>query len=624
MTKLTNHRFGKRTETDDERKSIVSPPPTKKRKKNHEFFNMCVCKMKFDLLQDSSSAHKLRDNKECSDIVIIAADSDKSFSVNRIVLLSLGKFTQQLRLSKIGLHCKIKVDIPCRILNDLIDFAYTGCAKINDENLPELIMIAKKYEIWSLLQICNNHLLQTINFENAIKRFLLTSECLCKHVTNKVRIYILQNFITIFDVNGLKTLPPEIIESFIKDDALNLTEEHLFEILQHWKKHNTMNYDDDNEVDLFKHVRWTLMDIGYFISNVESSDSSFTFKKYFLDAKAYFRQIERARSASRRFIRSSFRNHQPRKPKELVLSFGGWKFEEIVINEGLDSQEVELINGPTDCIEIFDIRSNQWMQSSYTLPCPRTYASSARIKDNIFIVGGYDGSSYLNSMICFNINSKEWREKAPMNTPRCYVSIVQFEENIYAIGGHNGRNRLSSFECYNSKTNMWKTLKSLNDVRSDGAAVAHTNGKIYALGGQTGSSVLQSVEVYEPLSNEWSYALPMTFGRSGMKAIVYEHKIYVIGGYDGQQRLDIVECFDPNMPNLGWTQMASLLQPRSNFSVIVNDGSIMVCGGYNDEYGVLNDTEIYDSVSNKWRTYAGMNVYKSGLCLESINNSVDI
>merc|ERR1712136_734891 len=121
------------------------------------------------------------------------------------------------------------------------------------------------------------------NFENAIKRFLLISECLCKLITNDVKVFIAQNFNAIFDVNTLKTPPPELIELFIKDDELNLTEEHLFELLQKLAKHSTMNIDDDNEIDLFKHVRWTLMDIEYFKSNVEPYNSSFTFKKYFVD-----------------------------------------------------------------------------------------------------------------------------------------------------------------------------------------------------------------------------------------------------------------------------------------------------------------------------------------------------
>ena len=100
--------------------------------------------------------------------------------------------------------------------------------------------------------------------------------------------------------------------------------------------------------------------------------------------------------------------------------------------------------------------------------------------------------------------------------------------------------------------------------------------------------------------------------------------IFVIGGYDGQERLATVEYFDPNRPALGWKTVASLQYPRSNFGVTILDNHIVVCGGYNDELGGMNDTEIYLSESNEWKKYGGLNFNKSAHCIECIDNQIEM
>ena len=77
---------------------------------------------------------------------------------------------------------------------------------------------------------------------------------------------------------------------------------------------------------------------------------------------------------------------------------------------------------------------------------------------------------------------------------------------------------------------------------------------------------------------------------------MYEDRVYVLGGYDGTSRLRSVECFSPGPPGTRprWhqvrprtmeleplkCQVANMLEPRSNFSVAVHDGRLMVMGGY--------------------------------------------
>ena len=88
-----------------------------------------------------------------------------------------------------------------------------------------------------------------------------------------------------------------------------------------------------------------------------------------------------------------------------------------------------------------------------------------------------------------------------------------------------------------------------------------------------------------------------------------EGRIYVLGGYDGAERLRSVECFTPGQgPNsrLQWHRVADMLEPRSNFSVVVMEGRLVVTGGFRQEEGeegeegsVCAEVEVYCPATNR-------------------------
>ena len=49
---------------------------------------------------------------------------------------------------------------------------------------------------------------------------------------------------------------------------------------------------------------------------------------------------------------------------------------------------------------------------------PRAYHGCATVDNLIYLVGGFDGMDYFNSVRCFNPVNKEWTEVAPMNSRR--------------------------------------------------------------------------------------------------------------------------------------------------------------------------------------------------------------
>lgn len=80
------------------------------------------------------------------------------------------------------------------------------------------------------------------------------------------------------------------------------------------------------------------------------------------------------------------------------------------------------------------------------LPC-HSAVGAAALNDVLYVCGGYDGITSLNTVECYQPDKDEWTLIAPMVKHRSAGGVVAFEGYIYALGGHDG---LSIFDsvCY--------------------------------------------------------------------------------------------------------------------------------------------------------------------------------
>ena len=59
----------------------------------------------------------------------------------------------------------------------------------------------------------------------------------------------------------------------------------------------------------------------------------------------------------------------------------------------------------------------------------------AVVGDTIYVCGGYDGSSHLASVECYNVRTGHWMAVANMNIPRCYVGACVLKGRLYVVAG---------------------------------------------------------------------------------------------------------------------------------------------------------------------------------------------
>lgn len=74
-------------------------------------------------------------------------------------------------------------------------------------------------------------------------------------------------------------------------------------------------------------------------------------------------------------------------------------------------------------------------------------------------------------LLAFN----SWKKVCPMNIRRSAVGAAVLTNRIYVVGGYDGNSSLNSVECYDPEMNQWKFVASMSTLRS-AAGVTSLNG----------------------------------------------------------------------------------------------------------------------------------------------------
>ena len=173
---------------------------------------------------------------------------------------------------------------------------------------------------------------------------------------------------------------------------------------------------------------------------------------------------------------------------------------------------------------------------------------------------------------------------------------VTYNNKIYLVGGFDGKNFLDSMQSYNPTANLPENKTNLGTARAN-AGIALSNGKIYVIGGYN-NLVLNSIEEYNPATDAWTFKAPMPTARHSFSTCEINGKIYIIGGFDGKSYINKVECFDPVTNS--WTEKASMLFGRAYTGATSIGEKIYVIGGKNSVGDTSNIMEEYDTITNLW------------------------
>lgn len=89
-------------------------------------------------------------------------------------------------------HQEIK-DVPLGIFEEFMSFLYSGSLRNEDVPVDELIIVADRYQVPDLLQVCEAKLMRNINSDNAESIFRIASSIQCNSELKKVSFHVLQS-----------------------------------------------------------------------------------------------------------------------------------------------------------------------------------------------------------------------------------------------------------------------------------------------------------------------------------------------------------------------------------------------------------------------------------------------
>jgi N-acetylneuraminic acid mutarotase len=248
------------------------------------------------------------------------------------------------------------------------------------------------------------------------------------------------------------------------------------------------------------------------------------------------------------------------------------------------------------------------------MPTARSYlAAAVGMVSGIYAIGGYNGTSYLNTVEIYDVSLNHWSSNTlHMPTARGGLAAVFVNGNMYAIGGYNGTSYLNTVE-FLDRTGGWNTAAPMPTARGYLAAAA-VNGLIYVIGGYNGTSYLNTVEVYNPVSNSWSTAAPLPTTKGHLAATAVNGLIYAIGGFYAPDYV-----YNPSSNS--WSHVADMPTATEDLAAATVNGLIYAIGGKISS--VVSTVQIYDPSSNSWSTAASMPTARGGLAAVASNVSVD-
>jgi N-acetylneuraminic acid mutarotase len=270
---------------------------------------------------------------------------------------------------------------------------------------------------------------------------------------------------------------------------------------------------------------------------------------------------------------------------------------------------------------INSVESYSWLKNSWTLEPAMKEAqegSSAFVHGReIYVSGGIIGTKVTDTIESFNVDKRhlEWI-KSPVKMPlKCHGhTMVRHENSAILTGGCNGDNvsdgiyEISLYPPHDTKllTQMPEPICYHSCEMIDNQVVV-VGGKKSKYAKDTKNTVY----VYDMNNNECKTLPPLPFAISQMASVSYKGNVILIGGInEKRQTLNSVVMYDVKTGKI--KMLPCLNHKRAVSAAVITGNVIIVMGGYDYETKTyLNSVECLDLSSNVWRELSPMKTKRS-------------
>ncbi|MCA9959062.1 MAG: hypothetical protein KC443_08510 [Anaerolineales bacterium] len=193
---------------------------------------------------------------------------------------------------------------------------------------------------------------------------------------------------------------------------------------------------------------------------------------------------------------------------------------------------------PTNVVEVYSPANNAWRLAT-ALPQPIAGALVLSQDGFLYVFGGWDGDTYLDTAYEFNPRLNSWRPLPPMTHPRAFTAGGAVAGHLYVVGGYDGQDELAICAAFDTLAESWQDCPDMLAPRA-GAGGAVLLNQLYVIGGGlTADNEIPFSEEYNPNSQTWQVVnTPMLTDNghwSYLSVTNVETRLYAIGGNLGDQ-----------------------------------------------------------------------------------------
>ena len=191
-------------------------------------------------------------------------------------------------------------------------------------------------------------------------------------------------------------------------------------------------------------------------------------------------------------------------------------------------------------LEVYDPIADEWSQRA-PLPEPLAGYALAAHEGRLYLFGGWDGTSYVDSAYVYDAQADAWQTLAPLSQEVGFAAAAALGDAILLAGGYDGRAEYATCRIYRPDEDRYETCASMILPRG-GLGLAVDGTSAYAIGGGW-ERVMTFNERYDSLTGTWSSLTSPIQGQWRTPGVASRGSlIYVVGGWSGGY-LDQHEAF---------------------------------------------------------------------------------
>ena len=268
--------------------------------------------------------------------------------------------------------------------------------------------------------------------------------------------------------------------------------------------------------------------------------------------------------------------------------------------------------------EIFSWEKNGWYEVSI-MNEEHERASSFIYKDQLFVVGGYHCETI--ETLDLSVLPLTWR-KFPGKLPYGCSDhqTVVYQERVILIGGDNDdegkkSNMISEFQL--TSPYIVKDLCQMREPRSC-LGVEIFEDKVLILGGEKSDACedyLDSVLKFDVKTNQCKEMPPLPRPLTSMATVQWRDQVVVLGGEDKDYEV-LNDVFMYNIKTGKITVLPSMLEKRWECCAVITGDTIVVMGGVSEKHEEQSSVECFTMGGSTWEYLPAMNNDRSSAVAE--------